>query len=67
MATLTPTSLQALQDAIATTRVRIREERHAIQIATGWDREHAIAELGFYLSLQRRQVVRLMRRLHGED
>jgi len=69
MPTLTTTrpDLQALRDAIATTRVRIREERQAIRTTTGWDREHAIKELGFYLSLQRRQVVRLMRRLYGED
>jgi hypothetical protein len=70
MATLLTTTradLQALRDAIAITRARIRELRLTVRLATGWDREHAIADLGFYLALQRRQVVRLMRRLYGEE
>jgi hypothetical protein len=56
----------ALRDAIITTRIRIRDERRAIRIATGGDRAFAIRELAHYLALQRRQVARLQAIEQGE-
>jgi len=53
------TRIDALKDAIATTRIRIRDERRAITMTTGSDHAFAVRELAHYLALQRRQVARL--------